>query len=590
MHNMLLPMIAPRRCLPLLLLALALRTTAPVVAAEGGCHHNLTSVPPVTRVSSSNERVGYGVIFTLSTPPSSAGAEITVSSLGFYVDPTKLTPQMGFDGSVISYEVYTLEGYYADPERRTGGNGGASQESSWDHRGNLTQWEKIGVGAVTDFDALSNGGGELRMVQIPYDQFQPVSLPPPSADGEEGVRSFYLTLRQAGALLIAFPEDYEDLHDEQQAVYCGVDGGVQAENDCVEKYIFWGRDVDAINEQPILRIGEASPSYPFPSLPYFYTPSKFIGSVYFTNGRCPTNAPSPAPSATSFPSITLAPSDSPTVADTPKPSRSMKPTAMPSRSFAPTSLRYIDADEYGCHSYITTDREYELFRNDTIASYGLVFPMTSDENDDKGTVVTSLGFHVDFSAIPVPLDGKRDNSVNYEVYALIKDGPYADPNRTSLGPETFDYRGDFSLWDLISTGTIYEEDLLGGYFQIPWETFEPTSIPPNGGMRSFYLTLDQGALVCRPEKRSSLGRVQKDDDWNSHDLHPLILRHGESVVGYPFHTAAFLYSPASFIGAVYYERECFTEAPSHQPSDRPSISPSDIPSWLPSIAVDSTDY
>jgi len=461
----------------------------------------------------------------------------------------------------------------------------------------------LAMGDLVDWPPYEEGvrgnATKANYFQIPNDEFKPITIPPSkitsSMSEGEGVQSFYITLREVGALLYAPMESWKDLHDEQSVMYCGATSTAVASNDggnvditsdapagCV--------DGDIINEKPMIQIGEGVVSYPFSNVPYFYQPRQFMGSIYYLN-ECPTGSPTTMPSVTLIPSFSSAPSHEPTIAETVKPSHSLMPTPSPSTSPPPT-ISYIDIGQNGCHSVITTDREY--VKNENTASYGIVFPIQSDENDDDGVWITCLGFHLNFSAAPSLFDDSNNNTVNYEVYALVSEGLYADPNRTSSGgaPETFDYRGDFSLWNKISMGAISKENLAStsnyndDYFQIPWAEFEPTFIPPYGGIRSFYLTLsDSGAFVYKELRNQFLGRVQKDDTWknNKDDTqYPPELLYGEGVIGYPFHSTSFLYSPKQFVGKVFYERECPSQAPSLAPSLDPSESPSLLPSNSPS--------
>ncbi|KAL7535898.1 hypothetical protein ACHAXR_011572 [Thalassiosira sp. AJA248-18] len=536
---------------------------------------------------------------------------MVISSLGFFVDTDKLS---SIDGDA-HYEVYSLQGHYADPNRTNGGNGGLPLNSTWDYRGDTTTyWEKIAEGAIGIEDLRVwptpnedvNSGRIANYFRIPFGEFKHTQIPSSRlASGEESVQSFYITVINAPLLLYAPMESWQDMHDEQNVMYCGdsrtivsSDGDItiveaaEASAGCV--------DGVAVDDRPILQIGEGVVSYPFPDVPYFYQPRQFMGSIYYLN-ECQTDSPSTMPSMTLIPSASMAPSYQPTVVETMPPSHSLLPTSLPSISSQPTTLSYIDAGQYGCHSIVSTDRYYESFKNETSWSYGIVFPMRSDKNDGDGLFITTLGFHVNISAVPVLLDGGDHNTVTYEVYALIQEGLYADPNRTSAGgpPKTFDHRGDFTLWKQISTGAISQEDLVSttnDYFQIPWEGFETTFIPPYGGTRSFYLTLDSGALVYKDLKRlNQLGKPNKDVFYDTmKQPHPPTLLYGEGVIGYPFRNTPFMYSPKHFIGKVrmsfsakvFYEYECPSASPSavpsRDPSGSPSLLPSNSPSYLPS--------
>lgn len=491
--------------------------------------------------------------------------------------------------------------------------------STWDYRveenSTSTRWEKVAEGALLggqsdlaiwppplpseDFPADNTGGRRVASYfRIPSDRFAATSI------GVGEVRSFYVAVKEASALLNSPVENWEDFLDEQDVEYCGVDGG--GSTGCID-------GDDGVVGRPIIHVGEGVISYPFPTKPYLYRPAKFMGGIYYL-GECPSDPPSAAPSITAHPTRSSSPSISPTGIGSARPSRSSTPSSRPTTSHHPTArFHIVDGGRDGCHGAITTDRDYGTFRNVTSSSYGIVFPIQSNEGDGDGVTITSLGFHVDFSALPPSLDGGGGDGdgdddamvVNYEVYALIEAGPYADPDRNNWGePQSFDHRGNFALWRRIATGAIRQDDLPssgrygdggGDYFQIPFAMFEPTFVPPNSTMRSFYLTLDTAALVyADPERKCRLGCVQKDDDFRSKyddsddaTQHPPILLHGEGVVGYPFRAVDFLYSPRRFVGRVFYEYECPTEspsaAPSLDPSGMPSFPPSDGPSNLPSF-------
>eukprot|EP00956_Cyclotella_meneghiniana_P015969 scaffold24893_cov100-Cyclotella_meneghiniana.AAC.2 len=183
----------------------------------------------------------------------------------------------------------------------------------------------------------------------------------------------------------------------------------------------------------------------------------------------------------------------------------------------------------------------------------------------------------------VSSNNMNDETINYKMYTLIEEGYYADPNRTRSDgtPIDYDYRDS-------KPG----EDTNGTYFyQIPWDRFERTYIQPNGGVRSFYLTLDSGSLVYREmdkESKQPFGKVQKDDNYQRDPdgpSHPPTLLIGEGVIGYPFNTMPFLYYAKQFVGKLYYEIECPSESPSVSPSESPStsMSPSTLPSATPTV-------
>jgi len=540
----------------LVLLLLVLQTSS---KEDDICNHALTTDPIKDK---STMMSGYGILFTVSSPYTTTTSQINqqeemiISSLGFYVDTNELA---SLDDTDVSYEVYTLQGYYADPQRTNGGNGGLPINSTFDYRSSsLDGWDKIAEGSFDSSDLTSwppNDWTNANYFQIPYSDFESVTLPP-SSRGDEVV-SFYITLKEVGALLYSPIETWEDLHDEQRVIHCGATHSIT--NIPVGDGSVDGYD---IKDKPIIHIGEKVVSYPMTDVAYFYQPSKFMGSLYYLN-KCPTSSPTTMPSSSISPSKSL-----PTKAPTQSPLNSPpKPTQSPTKSLQPT-MSYVYRGENGCDDFISTDRDYESFKSETTSSYGIVFPITSNDDDDDGLMITTFGFHVNL------LDDSSDSTtVNYEVYVLESEDIYADPNRTSTGPVSFDYRGDFSLWNKISTGTIQDKDLNGDYFQIPFTLFEPTFVPQNGGIRSFYLTLvDSNALVFNTAKKSQLGNVQKDDDYSNKIKDRPLLRYGEGITGYPFHTSQFLYSPKRFVGKVFYEIDCPSQEPSEVPTFAPSIS------------------
>lgn len=317
---------------------------------------------------------------------------------------------------------------------------------------------------------------------------------------------------------------------------------------------------------PILQIGESAISYPlFTIEPYFFQPGKFLGSIEYL-AECSTVSPT-QDKRSRTPSI--APVDG-------------MPTDEPTVSSAPTALDYIYAGESGCHSSITTDMQYDSFNN-TTASYGIVFPIETSKRDGDGLWITSLGFHLDFTA-PLSIFELDKDEVLYELYSLKEEGYYADPRRTQGIPDSFDYRGDYEFWDIIASGTIRRRDLVFGknstiqdYFQIPWTNFNPVFISPKSS-RSFYLTMDSSALVYNDvEKGKNVGGRQNDDGTNAKKKGselPPVLRVGEGVVGYPWAVnVPFLYQAKQFVGKIFYEVTCRSEVPSHAPSDRPSSGP-----------------
>jgi len=484
----------------------------------------------------------YGILFTVS---STNNERVEITSLGFYVDKNELG-----SGDVVTYEVWTRQGHYADPDRTNAGNGGLPLNETFDYRGKFEYWSIVAVGTFNVLNVQKN-----NFFQVPFDRFTNTFI----TGGE--VQSFYITLKEVSALMQAPLENWENFLDKQLTVHC-LDNG-DGTSSCRQ-------NDSAGKKQPNIHIGEGVVAYPFYTVPYFYYPKKFMGTIYYID-ECSTHSPTVDP--------TRSLSDTPTFAITATPPAT-PPTApestiSPTITAAPTPRYFFEVDNR-CYWYLSTDALYDVFSNETSASYGMLLPLQSNEEDNNGVFITSIGFHVDFESIP----SNNGGSVSYEVYTLVADGQYADTNRTSM---KFDYRGNFSYWEKISHGTV-SRDKSSDYFQIPFDNFRPTYIQPNGGVRSFYLTLNAPALVYKElDRRQGIGNKQKDDDYNSNqkrgDTPTLMI--GEVVIGYPFISAEFLYSAKQFVGKIFQGYDC----PSSSPSFHPSQVPSQLPSGKPSLSI-----
>jgi hypothetical protein len=525
--------------LGLLLLPILLRCCAVLPPKEVRNLQGLCNNAVVTTSSSSNTlpaTSAYGVLFTVS-----ANENVEIASIGFYVDINELGSQD------VTYEVWTMQGFYADPQRT---NGGLPMDATFDYRGKFENWSRVAVGRFNVFNVQ-----QRNYFQV--DTFTNTII----AGGE--VQSFYVTLKEVGALMQAPLDDWEELGDELMTVHCWDNGDGSS---C--------QDHSGSKKQPIIHVGEGVAAYPFYTVPYFYHAKKFMGSIYYLD-ECkrytspPTPAPTRAPSGASSAAIA-----------TTSPSKSPEPTSSPTSTAAPSPQSFFEAGNR-CYWFLSTDAQYEIFNNETSSTYGMLFSLESHEEDYDGVYISSIGIHVDFDSIPADNEGV----VGYEIYSLVIDGHYADTNRTSQ--LTFDYRGDFSFWEKISQGTItYDGD--DDYYQIPFDNFRPTYVPPNGGIRSFYVTLDEPALVYKElDRRQNVGKKQKDDDYNNNqkrrDTPTLLI--GEIVIGYPFIDAEFLYSAKQFVGKVIQEYDC----PSASPSSQPSHVPSWEPSSRPSVSMSPTD-
>mmetsp|Transcript_1199 Transcript_1199/g.1639 ORF Transcript_1199/g.1639 Transcript_1199/m.1639 type:complete len:596 (-) Transcript_1199:48-1835(-) len=223
---------------------------------------------------------------------------------------------------------------------------------------------------------------------------------------------------------------------------------------------------------------------------------------------------------------------------------------------------------------------------------GIVFAMKSKDSDDNGVKITSFGFHV---------PAATSQNVDFQVYALKQDGYYADPNRGIYNEGSgYDYRGISQLdkWEMISSGTIRKADLIESatylsanepdFYKIPPRMFAATEIPPNGGIRSFYVSTT--LIYTDP----MLGREINDEQllvgFNDPVAPELLV--GEGASG--FSDTKIFYKTQQFVGKFFYETECATEAPSlslspstSKPTSSPSLSPttSNIPTKSPTPPV-----
>ena len=216
---------------------------------------------------------------------------------------------------------------------------------------------------------------------------------------------------------------------------------------------------------------------------------------------------------------------------------------------------------------------------------GILFAMKSEETDDNGVKITSLGFHVPSAAT---------QNVDFQVYALKKEGYYADPTRDELNQgEGYDYRGNSQIdeWEMISSGTIRKSDLAASdtnnnapdFYKIPFDMFSATLIPPNGGVRSFLIrTTLPTLLYANPVLENEVNGEQLLVGFNDPSSPNLLV--GEFSIGFP--DTKIKYRAREFVGKIFYETECATEAPSVSnspttsvPTSSPSLSPTS--SYLP---------
>ena len=216
---------------------------------------------------------------------------------------------------------------------------------------------------------------------------------------------------------------------------------------------------------------------------------------------------------------------------------------------------------------------------------GIVFSMKSKDSDVNGVKITSFGFHV---------PAAKSQNVEFQVYALKQEGYYADPIRDRFnGGVSYDYRGTSQLdqWKIISVGTIQNSDLItsdttqandSDLYEIPFEMFTTIEIPPNGGVRSFYISTS--LLYSDLMLDNVINDAQLLVGFNDPAAPELLV--GEAAVGFKDNT--FLYQPREFVGKFSYETACATEAPSISMS--PSTSkPTMSPTLLPTTSHSPTD-
>ena len=197
--------------------------------------------------------------------------------------------------------------------------------------------------------------------------------------------------------------------------------------------------------------------------------------------------------------------------------------------------------------------------------------------------ITSSGFYIDHSAV-------KNSVVDYEDYALKEYDYYASPEREPNSPaiisknviDSFDYCGNLDGWNLIAEGQTLTTDLMmdvtilnetnAGYFRIPSGTFK-IGIPGNAGIRSFYIAMKSTGIIYSNLNGGEVLNDELDLVKFENDLaqnSPMILV-GEGVVSYPMPDIELFYRMRSFMGKVYYEKECLSLAPSS--SMEPSYSP-----------------
>jgi len=209
----------------------------------------------------------------------------------------------------------------------------------------------------------------------------------------------------------------------------------------------------------------------------------------------------------------------------PSPSSPSWPSSAPSISYAPSREH---------KQVISTDSGGDLQLGGRVtSSYGYLWNMRT-KPDSGVIVITGMDFYTEST-----------NNVTFELW-------------TRMG--TFKgFKGSYEGWDLIANGTTMGRG-VEQHTAIPEEMYTPVSIPgggeDNGGIRSFYLTLDKRELVY---KRGSVqdGESADSDAFMHHGSSDLEIWEGEGILSYPFPDSGedTLYrKPRQYLGAIYYDR------------------------------------
>ncbi|KAL9187230.1 hypothetical protein ACHAXT_001333 [Thalassiosira profunda] len=525
-----------------LLAMLDLHTKGP----DDSCHLFVATEPDALDEDAVLATGGNGVVFAVQSDEGDDDG-VAITGLGFHVDQQTLAfvEEIGID-----YEVYALSV-----------DGGPFLGNM--ARGNMAMWTKIAEGQIHTDDLTQSPTGypEFSFYQIPPGSFR-ASVPP-----NGGVRSFLIQTRlgtgqnQLGTL-VSVQSPGGKLNDAMPMKIANVD--------------------EAGNSFPRVLLGEQFGGYPMPQDPFAYERSLFMGVLYYET-ECPT----------SFTGLSL------TLLSPPVPSGvgtdiSFETTPAPaddgSVGGGDTAGFDTEGSDSGCHLYVTSPSS-----DDDMLGAGILFPVQSDLEDDDGVVIAGLEFHVLRSEVADANGGV----LPYEVFVLSVDGLYASPERDANSGErfdddafgtplpisanatnSFDYRGEqnIAMWTKIAEGEITLEDLsqdsefwgTAGTYSLPPGAFR-ASVPPNGGVRSFFIQIKASGLVYAlpPDGKSVNDEMDMIAPHHAPSQHIPRMLVGE---GFQAHSSgsmpneAFRYTPKVFLGRVHYEIECPDGAPSVTPS------------------------
>lgn len=100
------------------------------------------------------------------------------------------------------------------------------------------------------------------------------------------------------------------------------------------------------------------------------------------------------------------------------------------------------------------------------------------------------------------------------------------------------------------------------FFKIPLGRFEGIPVPGNGGHRSFYIATVNPGLIYSDPVGGKLVNEEMDLVDSTDVAHAPKILVGEGLAEYPMPKSRWSYFAKSFVGEVYYEKTCRSEAPS----------------------------